>query len=127
LDKGTRGVAAVEFGLVLPLLMMILTGIIEYGYILSLQVNLTNAVREGAREGIRHQADPATEAESAAQQYLDNAHITADELHAELENNQFLVVTTRIDVKPLIGFLRAEWLPSSLGARSVMRWEWANP
>jgi Flp pilus assembly protein TadG len=47
-----RGVSAVEFALLLPVLVLILFGIIEFGmYIYNLQV-LTNASREGARAGI---------------------------------------------------------------------------
>lgn len=47
-----RGASAVEFALLLPLLMMILFGIIEFGMALYRQAILTNASREGARLGI---------------------------------------------------------------------------
>ena len=45
------GVAAVEFALILPLLMMIVFGIINYGILLYDQAVITNAAREGARWG----------------------------------------------------------------------------
>ncbi len=47
-----RGVSAVEFALILPVLVLILFGIIEFGLILYDQQVITNASREGAREGI---------------------------------------------------------------------------
>lgn len=61
LHKGLRsesGASAVEFALLLPVLMMILFGIIEFGFALYQQAVLTNASREGARLGIV-QASPA--------------------------------------------------------------------
>jgi Flp pilus assembly protein TadG len=47
-----KGAAAVEFALVLPLLVVITFGIIEFGMLLFNQQVLTNASREGARAGI---------------------------------------------------------------------------
>jgi Flp pilus assembly protein TadG len=51
---GERGAAAVEFGLLLPLLMLILGGLIDLGFLFNAQVSLTHAAREGVRvESIR--------------------------------------------------------------------------
>lgn len=47
--RRTHGVAAVEFALVLPFLMLLLAGIMDFGRAYSLRVTLTNAAREGAR------------------------------------------------------------------------------
>lgn len=47
-----RGASAVEFALVLPLLILIVYGIVEFGLILYNQQVITNASREGARAGI---------------------------------------------------------------------------
>ena len=44
-----RAAAIVEFAVVSPLLLTILFGIIEYGYIFMVRQTLTNAAREGAR------------------------------------------------------------------------------
>ncbi len=46
-----RGAAAVEFALVVPLLLMILFGLITTGFAFSDHLSATNAVREGARYG----------------------------------------------------------------------------
>jgi Flp pilus assembly protein TadG len=50
--KREEGAAAIEFALLLPLLMLILFGIIEFGLVLYNQEVITNASREGARYGI---------------------------------------------------------------------------
>lgn len=44
-----RGAAMVEFALVLPILLLILCGIIDFGRAMHAQVTLTEAAREGAR------------------------------------------------------------------------------
>lgn len=44
-----RGAAAVEFALVLPLLLLLVFGIIDFGRALNAQVTITQAAREGAR------------------------------------------------------------------------------
>ncbi|MDH4317090.1 MAG: pilus assembly protein [Desulfobulbaceae bacterium] len=49
-----QGVSAVEFALILPLLLFILFGIIEFGVVLFDKAVVTNASREGARAGIVH-------------------------------------------------------------------------
>ncbi len=44
-----RGAVAVEFALLLPVLLLILFGIIDFGRALNAQITLTQAAREGAR------------------------------------------------------------------------------
>jgi Flp pilus assembly protein TadG len=44
-----RGAAAAEFGLILPVLLLILFGIIEFGRMWNVRQTLTDAAREGAR------------------------------------------------------------------------------
>lgn len=50
--KNQHGAAAVEFALVLPLLLLVLFGIIEFGFLLYNEQIIINASREGARYGI---------------------------------------------------------------------------
>lgn len=47
--RSERGAAAVEFALVLPMLLAILLGIIEFGRAYNAQVSLTHSAREAAR------------------------------------------------------------------------------
>jgi Flp pilus assembly protein TadG len=49
--RGDQGAAAVEFALVLPLLVLVLFAIIDFGRMLNAQITLTEAAREGARAG----------------------------------------------------------------------------
>jgi Flp pilus assembly protein TadG len=47
--RGERGAALVEFALVLPLLMLFVFGVIEFGGTYNDYISLRNGVREGAR------------------------------------------------------------------------------
>ncbi|MFZ3103220.1 MAG: TadE/TadG family type IV pilus assembly protein [Smithella sp.] len=52
-----RGVSAVEFALLLPVLVLIIFGIVEFGLILYDKAVITNASREVARAGITQGAN----------------------------------------------------------------------
>lgn len=60
--RGDRGAAAVEFALVAPLLLMLVFGIISYGYMLSFR----QAISQGAAEGVRAAAVAPQGADFAA-------------------------------------------------------------
>jgi Flp pilus assembly protein TadG len=50
--RNQRGVAVVEFALVLPLLLLVLFSIVEFGLIMYDKAMITNASREAARSGV---------------------------------------------------------------------------
>jgi TadE-like protein len=86
--KRNRGASVVEFALVLPLLVILVFGIIEFGLFLYNQQVITNASREGARAGIVQQiprlpptggspcAMPASSIEAVVQCYAGNHLVT---------------------------------------------------
>ena len=49
LRSADRGAAAVEFALILPILIVLIFGVIDFGRAFNAQVSLTQAAREGAR------------------------------------------------------------------------------
>lgn len=62
-----RGAAAVEFALVLPLLLLVLFGLIDFGRALNAQITLTQAAREGVRLAALQQPGAADRTRAAAQ------------------------------------------------------------
>jgi len=73
-----KGVAAVEFAITLPLLLIILFGVIEFSALFFDKAVITNASREGARAGIVYRyPDPVTEGEiqDVAKAYCDSHHL----------------------------------------------------
>src|SRR5688572_10831959 len=49
---GRRAAAAVEMAVVTPLLLMMVFGVIEFGWVFWIQETLTNATREGCRVAV---------------------------------------------------------------------------
>jgi Flp pilus assembly protein TadG len=132
IDKGknAEGVSAVEFGIILPLLMTVLMGIIEYGFVFYIDLNLTNAVREGARIGVtKSTADLAQSfAKAATEDYLENAGIEASvDCDGPSQTDPLEVTASISPFEPVVGFLPDFALPDSLTATSAMRWEMADP
>jgi Flp pilus assembly protein TadG len=74
-----RGAAAVEFAIVLPLLVVFLFGIIEFSLMFYDKAVITNASREGARRGILYSPAPRvaiTEIEDTIANYCNDYLIT---------------------------------------------------
>ena len=75
--RNHRGASAVEFALVLPILIVILFGIIEFGLLMYNKAVITNASREGARAGIVFSPRPDVPAiEQVVRNYAD-AHVVS--------------------------------------------------
>lgn len=68
-----RGAAAVEFALVVPFLLLIMFGIISYGYMLSFRQALSQGAAEGARAAAVSPLPSTTDKEQAALNALNEA------------------------------------------------------
>lgn len=70
--RGESGAEAVEFAIVVPVLLLIVIGIFQFGRAYDIKLNLTSAAREGARYLALNASDPnavahaETTAEAAA-------------------------------------------------------------
>jgi len=61
-----EGAAAVEFALLLPILLLLVFGIVDFSRLLNAQLNLTEAAREGARAESLGALDPEGRAAEVA-------------------------------------------------------------
>jgi Flp pilus assembly protein TadG len=61
-----RGAVAVEFALLLPVLLFLVFGIIDFGRALNAQITLTQAAREGARMAALGEQNVASNTKAAA-------------------------------------------------------------
>lgn len=64
--KNEDGQAVVEFALVAPILLLILCGIIDFGWIFSAQIATHNCAREGARFAAAYSDYSSAESETEA-------------------------------------------------------------
>ena len=73
-----EGAAAIEFALLAPVLVLILMGIVEYGWLLYRRSEATRAVREGIRYAVvmpqTNVPDPLTLAETRCETVLTDLH-----------------------------------------------------
>lgn len=65
-QERSRGAVAVEFALVLPILLTLIAGIIEFAHTYNLQISLTQAAREAARTMAIEDDQAAAQAAAAA-------------------------------------------------------------
>ncbi|GAB3282108.1 pilus assembly protein [Sinomonas notoginsengisoli] len=103
-----RGAAAVEFALVLPLLITLVLGIIEFGHLYNAQIVITNAAREAARTMAitNNSGTAASAAQAVATGYTINVTVGACTSGAEVVAN----------VTSGVGLLTGSWLgmPSTI-------------
>ena len=137
------GVSAVEFGLILPVLLAILLGLIDYGHIYFIQLTITNAAREGARVGATKDTttDATAAALTAAGTYLDAAGLSwarkkpdlsdaIDATYLAADSTVRVAITLPIGPTkprpwPIVGFLSDALFPAQLRSEAAMHWELA--
>lgn len=127
--RSERGQALAEFALILPLFLLLIAGILEFGRAWNIQQAVTDATREGARRAVL--ADGATESSvrTVISNRLQLAHIDP----AKIDTIEFspaanwkqqglsLTVTVRVDYDfPFVGALTGLG-PIKIGAQTVMR------
>jgi Flp pilus assembly protein TadG len=90
--RRTRGQSMVEFALVLPLLLAIIVGMIDFGFFTELNASIANAARSGARFAAIHptawdwNTPPAANTiEGQIRAYSNNAGITNDNAHISID------------------------------------------
>jgi Flp pilus assembly protein TadG len=95
----TEGASAVEFAILLPILVMLLTGIIQFGMAYSNYVSITHAAREGARLAAVGKYDESTVRERAYPVVPDSVSISFPngDTHGE-EAVVTVTYTKKIDV-----------------------------
>lgn len=89
----TRGVAMVEYAMIMPVFLLLFAGIIEFGRAVMVQQVITNAAREGARMAVRPGEDRTTVV-SAVNNYLSGARVSASSNVVELEWSPDIAVSS---------------------------------
>jgi Flp pilus assembly protein TadG len=63
--QGEKGQSIVEFALILPILLILVCGIIDFGWLYNCNIAATNAAREAARYASIHIYDSSTDNDGA--------------------------------------------------------------
>lgn len=111
--KNEKAQALVEFTLIFPILILLILGMIEFGWLLNAKITLNSAAREGARVGAvllttdtqRKQkviaAANGTISQSGMTILYDQSSVTEEDDY--IENVHNVVVVLKGEVKPIIG------------------------
>jgi Flp pilus assembly protein TadG len=111
---GRRGTAAVEFALVLPLFVVILFGVIEYGWVFYQTFSVASAVRDGLRTGatVPMTASPdslATALQSTKDRLagvgITPSAVTLNAQYKDVWPSKTLWLSATMPYKPLLGFV----------------------
>ena len=128
--RRTNGTSSVEFVLILPVLMLFLFGIIQFGSVLYLQSNMANAAREAARSlsvgstTIAAQSPPeAGSAEDLALNHLTNWSRTFSVVATEPDADSVSVQVSVPAADAAFGDMFGFWGSSTLTATVTMRKE----
>ena len=101
-----RGAAAVEFALLLPVLVAVILGIIEFGYAFFIWGNVAGAAREGARNySITKNATQAKTAAKAAFPALNDGDISVSPEPSSCKDPVPATVTITYSYSTLTGLL----------------------
>lgn len=130
-----RGTAAVEFAVILPFVMVLFLGIIEFGRVLMVQQILTNAAREGCRFAVLP-GGTISSSRDVVTAYLSNANITLSSPSTQVTVSPDPTTAAKgssITVNVTVPFSSVSWLPGTifmtgkqLSASVVMRMESNN-
>ncbi|MBD1537476.1 pilus assembly protein [Arthrobacter sp. S13_S34] len=125
-----KGAVAVEMAIVLPLLLLILLGIVEFGRVFNVQVSLTQAAREGARYAAIHHGEPGFDVRGttlAAAPSLSGLSVSVTDNASSCSSGSNVQVRTAVALPSLTGFLDAGFFgapgifPLSMSGVGVMR------
>ncbi|HET8649984.1 MAG TPA: TadE family protein [Gemmatimonadales bacterium] len=130
--RGERGQALAEFALVLPLLLLLIAGIIEFGRAWNIQQAVTDASREGARLAVISDGASMGTVRAKVEARLTAAHIQAATIDTidfspaaswkpSQPDGSSMTVTVRVNYEiPFLGALMGLG-PIKIGAQTVMR------
>ncbi|MDR6413624.1 pilus assembly protein [Pseudarthrobacter sulfonivorans] len=125
-----RGAVAVEMAVLLPLLLLILIGTMEFGRVFNIQNSLTQAAREGARDAAIHYKNSSLNVQTtalAAAPSLTGLGVTVTHNATSCGSGKNVTVTTKVTVSSISKFLDAGFFgapglfPMELKGVGVMR------
>ncbi len=123
--KDKRGQSLVEFALVLPILLLVLFGITEFGRAIMVTNVLNTASREGARLAAVSAVGDSLEVESRVLEVLNAANIDAKEITIRfIVAEKTVEVTVTTDFEVLSGGILDPFMGTfELRGKTVMRHE----
>ena len=124
LKRDQKGQSLVEFALVVPLLMLIILGIVEFSRLFELVNVVTSAAREGARVAAVTAPD-VSRVQNTARNVLTAGSVTQTPTISVSGPNGLseITVTVRVTYTPITGFFIPGIQTMNIQRTATMRWE----
>jgi Flp pilus assembly protein TadG len=100
-----RGAEILEAALVLPIVLLLISGMVEFAYFFHLQHNLTSAAREGARAGVPFGATN-TDVDNAVDKVMTSVGLNKSNFNYEVTPGDVSAAAAGTDVTVT---LKAKW------------------
>ncbi|MCO4772543.1 MAG: pilus assembly protein [Deltaproteobacteria bacterium] len=133
-NRPDRGSVSIELALVVPIFLLLVTGIVDYGWYLSRSSRVVVAVRDGARIGATYVDDevdtPPGAADARVRAALDDAGIPCGDgcsisaVEGSVDGVPSLTVSAIIPIEPITGLLP---IPNEMTVQSTMALEIRDP
>lgn len=130
--KNQKGQSAVEFALILPVLLALICGMVDFGWIMGNRLLISYCAREGARYGIVTAADSNSD-NMITQRVLDtapayirnglNVSISYSDPADKRDGDITVIVTYNLNVLTPVGGIFTRGQTVSLNAQTVMKVE----
>lgn len=115
--KGERGAVAVELALVAPIFLALVVGIVEFSHAYNLQISVTQAAREAAREmAIEDDQDAAAAAAAAGAPGLNSDSFAYSFSPASCAEDENITVSITYPAATLTGVFGSTVTLTGLGA-----------
>lgn len=129
LKRDDKGQGIVEFALIVPILLMLILGMIEFGWVLNGKITLNSAVREGARAGaVYDKEDLSQKVLTVVEDTTKNSGLKIDVSNSKayIEKDDYnlpknVVVEVKAHLNPIVGlFFKGDVIIES---RAIMKKE----
>ena len=125
-----RGVSAVEFAVIAPILFLIIFSMVEFGRMVMIQQCVTNASRAGCRRAVLATTTDKSQVEAVVEDYLRTAipDVSVVDVDVSPEGLSGMASGTQVRVGVNVAYQGLSWLPVGLfnpriGAESIQQRE----
>lgn len=122
--RNTDGQSLVEFALVLPILIILILGMVEFGWILNGKITLTSSAREGARAAVIYESaeQASISVQNAVSKSAESSSLTeVTTVTVFDETTKSAIVNVNAKIKPIVGLFFSSDV--TLTAKAEMRIE----
>ena len=119
LRRNDRGASLVEFAFIAPLLILLLLGIVEFGWGLAQQIDVRHKARETLRQAIVDAPLSDIEAQACADDMVKGSDVTGVLLNTGVDVGTAATVTVTADVRQITGLFGFLWGPNPTMSSTV--------